>query len=126
MEDRFQPLDNEEVVSVDNNDKLLSDSMFTSGQLVSAIKQIARNFPNVNINKIEKWFNEGIKGKTLKFGAKGWQQGKFRIKVTVEFCPDEPEIEETSASNEPEISQPESPLDDLRQRINQENQSDNQ
>jgi hypothetical protein len=46
MEDKFQPLDNEEVISVANNDKLLSDSMFTSGQLVSTIKQIARNFPN--------------------------------------------------------------------------------
>jgi len=123
MEDRFQPLDNEEVISVDNNDKLLSDSMFTTGQMVSAIKQISIHLPNGNRNEntIEKWFNEGIKGKTLKVGAKGWQQGKFRIKVTLEFCPDEPEIEETSASNEPEIPQPESPLDDLRQRINQEN-----
>ncbi|MEQ9480750.1 KGK domain-containing protein [Coleofasciculus sp. F4-SAH-05] len=126
MEDRFKPLDNEEVVSVDNNDKIISDSMFTSGQMVSAIEMISRNLPNANKDKIEKWFNEGIKGKTLKLGAKGWQQGKFRIKVTLEFCPDEPEIEETSASNEPEISQPESPLDDLRQRINQENQPENQ
>jgi hypothetical protein len=38
----------------------------------------------------------------------------------IEFLPDEPEVEETPATNE--IAQPESPLDDLRQMINQETQ----
>jgi len=42
--------------------------------------------------------------------GKNWQEGKLRIKVTLEFCPDEPEIEE--------IKEPESPLDDLRRMIN--------
>ena len=42
--------------------------------------------------------------------GKNWQKGKVRIKVTLEFCPDEPEIEE--------IKEPESPLDDLRRMIN--------
>jgi hypothetical protein len=35
----------------------------------------------------------------------------LRIKVSLEFYPDEPEI-----------SEPESPLDDIRQMMNQENQ----
>jgi hypothetical protein len=56
-------------------------------------------------------FGNGLNGEVLKIGAKGWQKGKLRIKVSLEFYPDEPEI-----------SQPESPLDDLRQMINQENQ----
>lgn len=69
----------------------------------------------------------------LRLGAKSWQKGKLRIQVILErtsignhhpsrqnvqldrvyleFCPDQPEI-----------SEPESPLDDLRQMINQENQ----
>jgi hypothetical protein len=70
----------------------------------------------------EKWFGDGIDCEILKLGAKGWQKGKVKIKlqVSIEFCPDEPEVEETPASNE--IAQPQSPLDDLRQMINQENQ----
>ncbi len=59
-------------------------------------------------------FGNGLDGEVLKIGAKGWQKGKLRIRVSVEFCPDEPEI-----------SEPESPLDDLRQMINQETQQNN-
>ena len=64
----------------------------------------------VNINPKDA-FENGLNGELLKIGAKGWQKGKLRIKVSLEFYPDEPEI-----------SEPESPLDDLRQMINQENQ----
>ena len=54
---------------------------------------------------------DGVDGEVLRIGAKGWQKGKWRIKVSLEFSPDEPEI-----------SEPESPLDDIRQMMNQENQ----
>jgi hypothetical protein len=57
-----------------------------------------------------KFFDEGIDCEILKLGAKAWQKGNIRIKVTLEFIPDE--------SN---IIEPESPLDDLRHIINQEN-----
>jgi hypothetical protein len=70
------------------------------------------------------WFSEGKDCEILRIGAKGWQKGQVRIRVTLEFYPDEPEVEETQASNE--ISEPESPLDDLRQMINQEAKQQNQ
>ncbi|NEQ23293.1 MAG: hypothetical protein F6K28_29895 [Microcoleus sp. SIO2G3] len=54
---------------------------------------------------------QGVNGEVLRIGAKGWQKGKWRIRVSLEFSPDEPEI-----------SQPDSPLDDIRQMMNQENQ----
>jgi len=66
-----------------------------------------------------KWFDKGKDCEVLKISSKGWQKGKLRIKLALEFCPDEPEVEEKSVSNEPETSQPESPLDDIRQMINQ-------
>jgi len=72
----------------------------------------------------EKWFGEGIDCEILRVGANGWKKGKMKLKlnVTIEFCPDEPEVEETPENNESETSQPESPLDDLRrQLLNQEN-----
>ncbi|MEG4203847.1 KGK domain-containing protein [Microcoleus sp. Pol7_A1] len=72
----------------------------------------------------EKWFGEGIDCEILRVGANGWKKGKIKLKlnVTIEFCPDEPDVEETPENNESETSKPESPLDDLRrQLLNQEN-----
>ena len=72
----------------------------------------------------ENWFGEGIDCEILRVGANGWKKGKMKLKlnVTIEFCPDEPEMEETPENNESETSKPESPLDDLRrQLLNQDN-----
>ncbi len=67
-------------------------------------------------------FGEGIEGEVLRFGSQGWKKGKIRVQIVVEFCPDEPEVEDTPKNNESETSQPESPLDDLRrQLLNHEN-----
>jgi len=46
-------------------------------------------------------------------------KGKLRIIVSLEFCPDEPEVAETPARNKPEIASSESPLDDIRQMMNE-------
>ncbi|MEG4851954.1 KGK domain-containing protein [Microcoleus sp. B5-D4] len=70
------------------------------------------------------WFGQGIDCEILRVGAQGWKKGKIKVKlnVTIEFCPDEPEVEQTPENNESETSKPESPLDDLRrQLLNQEN-----
>jgi hypothetical protein len=48
------------------------------------------------------WFHEGEECEILRAGSQGWQKGKLKINVTLEFIPNEPE---------PEIS----PLDDIRQ-----------
>ncbi|MGL5806097.1 MAG: KGK domain-containing protein [Xenococcaceae cyanobacterium] len=56
----------------------------------------------------DSWFTNGVCCKILRAGSNGWQEGKLRLKVTLEFCPDEPEV-----------NQPESPLDDIRQSIEQ-------
>lgn len=48
------------------------------------------------------WMDNGVKCEILKPGSKGWQKGKLRINVTLEFEPDEP-------------SEPASPLDEIRQ-----------
>jgi hypothetical protein len=60
-------------------------------------------------------WTEDVKCKILKINSKGWQDAIFRIKVSVEFELDEPEIEEENT----EIQEPESPLDDLRRKINE-------
>ncbi|MEG5029261.1 KGK domain-containing protein [Microcoleus sp. AT8-B1] len=75
-----------------------------------------------------KWFGQGIDCEILRVGAQGWKKGKIKVKlnVTIEFCPDEPEADQTPEKNESETPKPESPLDDLRrQLLNPENQPNN-
>ncbi len=61
-----------------------------------------------------KWFDNGLDCEILQVGAKGWQKGKFRIKVALEFIPNEPEIQQI-----PDITEPESSLEDIRRMINE-------
>ena len=60
--------------------------------------------------KPELWLNDGEECEILKADSLGWQKGKIKLKVnfTLEFVPNEPEIEK-------------SPLDDVRQELNQNN-----
>ena len=50
------------------------------------------------------WFEEGVDFEILKAGSSGWQKGKMKVNVTLEFIPGEPEENK-------------SPLDDVRQEI---------
>ncbi|MBW4489119.1 MAG: hypothetical protein KME12_15125 [Trichocoleus desertorum ATA4-8-CV12] len=50
------------------------------------------------------WFEDGVDCEVLRLGDKSWQKGKIKIKVSVEFYPDEPQHLE-------------SPLDDFRQTM---------
>ncbi|MBW4547236.1 MAG: hypothetical protein KME25_22780 [Symplocastrum torsivum CPER-KK1] len=67
-----------------------------------------------------RWFTDGIDCEMLQLGSKSWQKGKVRIKVSVEFYVEEDSEQQLIESSEIEL--PESPLDDLRQMMNQENQ----
>ncbi len=95
--------------------KQLVSSTFCYKNVVTAIEQrFITEESKLYFN--ENWYTKGTDCEILKIGAKDWQKGKVRIRVSVEFIPDEPEIEETA-----EITLPESPLDDIRRTINQEN-----
>jgi KGK domain len=34
------------------------------------------------------WFSDGIKCEVLKPNSNGWEKGKFRINISIEFCPE--------------------------------------
>ena len=57
-----------------------------------------------NANNISSWFKQGENCEILRAGSNGWQKGKFKVNVILEFIPDEPEAIK-------------SPLDDVRQEI---------
>jgi hypothetical protein len=78
-----------------------------------------------------KWQSTIIDCEILRLGSKNWQKGKLKIQVRLEFAADDHKGQQTIeiphvylefCPDEPEVNQPESPLDDLRQMINQENQ----
>jgi len=60
---------------------------------------------NSIFNNIKVWFHQGEYCEILRANSKGWQKGKIKINITLEFIPDEPE-------------EAKSLLDDVRQEIN--------
>ncbi len=55
---------------------------------------------DVTDNQGKKLFDRGINSEVIKFGAKGWQKGRLRARVILEFCPDESEVEDLPVGNE--------------------------
>ena len=122
MEDKFEILDSDEgdvvidfdgyILKASQLDIALSKVILDNGNLNHLNHELktinSRVLPSVK--KPENWVSNGVDCQILKPG-KNWQEGKLRMKVYLEFCPDEPEIEET------EIKEPESPLDDLREKM---------
>jgi hypothetical protein len=120
MEENFQVLDSEQgdvVITFDGCNYRLSQLISAMSKLLVKDDQqeLDKELKNIGctalpgVEDINNWTNNGVKCEVLKPG-KNWQKGKGRIKVSIEFCPDEPEIVE--------IKEPESPLDDLRRKIN--------
>jgi hypothetical protein len=67
---------------------------------------------------------EGKKCEILRLGAKSWQKGRLRTQAFIGFFPDTTEKAKIQfilefSPDEPEITEPESPLDDIRRMINE-------
>jgi hypothetical protein len=90
MSDRFEPLNSGEVLSVHNDIQILNGHRtFRVGELSDAIKdRLASAFAGSNEEKNNLLDLAGVDCEALRFGANGWQKG--RIRLCLEFCPDEP------------------------------------
>lgn len=97
----FKPLeDNETAIAIPSNmfkyRELMAfvDEAFRRGGL-NRLGEIIwdRGRGKIPLDKSEEnrsmWFEDGIECEILKPNSTGWQKGKFRINVTIEFCPDE-------------------------------------
>lgn len=120
----------------DNDVVSFSDQMYKLGRIKQLFKHaFTSTIPDILVKSLEereikevsirqansKWFSEGKDCEILRIGANGWQKGKLKLNVSLEFYPDEPEVEETPVSKESELQPPTSPLDDLRQMMKEEN-----
>ncbi|PIG91763.1 KGK domain-containing protein [Gloeocapsopsis sp. IPPAS B-1203] len=100
--------------------KQISDSCHAN-KLIIPVRREFNGRSSSMIEHYEEWFDNGIACETLKIGAKGWQRGKIKInlQISLEFYPDLPEI--NNELDEVQDVKSESPLDDIRQKINQVN-----
>lgn len=81
----------------------VKDSMICKVLGVNKVEDLDKD---ANLSKRKKWIEEGLDCEILKLGDSSWKKGKVRVKMTIEFLPDEPEISEYQ-----------SPLDEIRREI---------
>lgn len=112
LDEFLDQCDENDVISF-QPDKLVSISKFKSS-LSKIIKDYAIQKINeviaseLTLNNSNTWFTDGEECEILRAGSSGWQKGKIKVNITLEFIPD------TATENQ-------SPLDDLRQEINNSN-----
>jgi hypothetical protein len=117
MEEKFQVIDSEQgdvVIDFGNKTFKLSllVSLMTEIILNKKLEELNNKLRDHGSGKLPSYdeSSAGVDCQILK-PSKNWQKGKVRIKVTLEFCPDEPEIEE--------IKEPESPLMEIQRKLNE-------
>lgn len=116
MSNAFEKLEREDVISVYSGCILVNNRTFTVSEFIAAMLTVIKTQNGWTEEKAN-WFSEGIDCKILKPGAKSWQRGKVRI--SLEFESENLEIEE-NCENNLSTNKPNSPLDDIRQRIPKE------
>jgi hypothetical protein len=129
MSNQFEPLEPEEVVVLKNDycKILIGQPTFRIRELTERAIFMLKRTDSIlskdgwNRNQ-EPWVTEGVQAKTLRYGAENWQEGKVRMRIIVEFCPNDPGAEEIAGPQELEsVSEPESPLDEIRRMIDEPN-----
>jgi len=118
MSNNFNQLEREDVVSVYSGQIFVNSRTFTVSEFITALMQIHKQKLGELTEDKEQWFREGLDCKILKPGAKSWQRGKVRI--SLEFEPEELEVTETFENGESQASKTNSPLDDIRRMAKQD------
>lgn len=110
MNNEFQPVNDGEIISLNHQDigrqLNLQSNGFADVQIKSEqFAKVIRRRLNIKDAKGQTLFKEGLSCEVFKSGAAGLQKGVLKAKLVLEFCPDEPAVEEKS------------PLDDIRQMM---------
>ena len=83
---------------------------FTQSVLNSLSEQLKQAGLGTPHNHGKNW-NQGVDAEILEPKSGEWKKGKMRMRVILEFCPDEPEV------NNDTVQQNGNSLDDIRQTI---------
>ena len=110
MDEQFQPLNDDEVLFIGVGRVLMSNPTFKVGEFLDALAQAISDREDDWSDDNEGWFGEGLECEALRFGTRGWQRGRVRIRL--EFCPDKeptPKLLDSRRSRDrrrPEESEP--------------------
>ncbi|MEH2047828.1 KGK domain-containing protein [Nostoc sp.] len=124
MEDGFKPIECNDGDVLDFGDNTYKVAKFkqamntsSNSTLESILNQeLGRQGVRVKQSPKVNWFQNGMDCEILTLGSQSWKKGKVKIKISVEFYVEEEDVQITN-SNNLEITEPESPLDDLRRMI---------
>ncbi|MEG4396470.1 KGK domain-containing protein [Microcoleus sp. BROC3] len=91
MEPQFQPLDNENhvfyVLEPQATLHARSDKTYTTHDFLEIISSFLKNY--VFASGFDLWTKTGARCNLLKIGSNGWVAGKIRVKIILEFAPDD-------------------------------------
>jgi KGK domain len=92
MESQFEPLNDQNHVFciLDPEAKLpaAGDKTYTTHDFLQTITSFLKS--SVFGSSFDFWTKTGVRCSLLKIGASKWVAGKIRVKITLEFVPDEP------------------------------------
>ncbi|MEG4013120.1 MULTISPECIES: KGK domain-containing protein [unclassified Microcoleus] len=92
MEPQFEPLDSENhvfcVLDPQATLRVRSDKTYTIHDFLETIASFLES--NVFGSGFDFWTKTGVRCSFLKVGSNGWVTGKVRVKILLEFAPDEP------------------------------------
>ncbi|MEG5018258.1 MULTISPECIES: KGK domain-containing protein [unclassified Microcoleus] len=93
MEPQFEPLDSENhvfcVLEPEATLHARSDKTYTTHDFLEIISNFLKNY--VFASGFDFWTKTGVQCNLLKVGSNGWVKGKVRVKIILEFAPDEPD-----------------------------------
>ncbi|MEH2085993.1 KGK domain-containing protein [Nostoc sp.] len=99
-------LNDDDVVSMDKEISFTGNATSTCGELIESLKDLAFGESTSQRNETV----DGITCKVLLVKGGGWQKGRLRLRL--DFVPEEPEVPQQNPST---VSlEQQSPLDDLR------------
>jgi hypothetical protein len=106
MEEKFEPLDHDEVLFVRAGRVLMANPTFKVGEFIDSLAQAVSDREADWAEENEGWFGDGLECEVLRFDGRGWQRGRVRIRL--EFCPEqqpERKLLDARRSSEPRRSE---------------------
>jgi hypothetical protein len=108
----------DDVISVSERSHRVLKLRYAMSEILGKFTQYIPSWlPSDVVIDAKKWF-DGTACEVLKVGAKGWQKGRVKLSLVLEFVPDTEELLEISGFDDLEafrVSEVRSPLDDIRQ-----------
>ncbi|WP_413199001.1 KGK domain-containing protein [Nostoc piscinale] len=124
MEDIFKPIEcnDDDVVEIGDNiykiRRIKSGTSQSSNQNLSNQLQQGLNNQKIQFPSCDYFSHKGIDCKILTLGSQNWKNGKIKFKLSVEFYIEEDV--EINNSQDLDVAEVESSLDELRRRLQEE------